>query len=67
MLRSHSSEILSCCYLTCMCFFPLQTPLTEAEAKKREVDVSLMSLQDVIDSASSKLVSASSNLQVFVV
>ena len=35
--------------------------------KKEDVDSSLIDLQDEIDSASSKLINASNNFQVFVI
>ena len=44
----------------------LQTPLTEATKSKDEVDIALMSLQDVVNSASGELMSASGSFQVFI-
>ena len=44
----------------------LQTPLIEATKKKEEVDIALMSLQDVVNSASGELMSASGSFQVFI-
>ena len=44
----------------------LQTPLTEAIKRKEEVDIALMSLQDVVKSASGELMNASGSFQVLI-